>query len=388
MKNVELTGLKGVGPAVKAKLEKLNIKTQSDLLFLLPTRYENRTFIKNIGSLVPDEEAQIEGRVLVCSIVYRGRRMMVMQLADDTGVLTVRFFTFSKYQAAGLKPNTIVRCFGKTRKISSGVEMIHPSYQIINNNDPKPLPKTLTPVYPTTKGLPQARLRQIISLGIQKQLKQTDELLPEVIVKEMGLGTLEEALVNIHNPKPEEFNTADHFAPLKRLVAEELIANQLALRRIKKTTQSNPAQAMTRNTLIEEFVGRLPFTLTHSQERVVNEIKEDLRKPVPMMRLLQGDVGSGKTVVAALAMSIAADNETQSVLMAPTELLAEQHMDNLGGWFEPLGVKTVLLKSKLTQKERRLILSEIKSGEASIIVGTHALFQNKVEYKNLSLVIV
>ncbi|MEO1928810.1 MAG: OB-fold nucleic acid binding domain-containing protein, partial [Gammaproteobacteria bacterium] len=180
MKNVELTGLKGVGPAVKAKLEKLNIKTQSDLLFLLPTRYENRTFIKNIGLLVPDEEAQIEGRVVVCNIVYRGRRMMVMQLADETGFLTVRFFTFNKYQAAGLKPNTIVRCFGKTRKISSGVEMIHPSYQIINNNDLKPLPKTLTPVYPTTKGLPQAKLRQIVSLGIQEQLKQTDELLPEV----------------------------------------------------------------------------------------------------------------------------------------------------------------------------------------------------------------
>ncbi len=385
---MELTGLKGVGPAVKAKLEKLNIKTQSDLLFLLPTRYENRTFIKNIGLLVPDEEAQIEGRVVVCNIVYRGRRMMVMQLADETGFLTVRFFTFNKYQAAGLKPNTIVRCFGKTRKISSGVEMIHPSYQIINNNDLKPLPKTLTPVYPTTKGLPQAKLRQIVSLGIQEQLKQTDELLPEVIVKEMGFGTLEEALVKIHNPTPEEFYNADRFAPLKRLVAEELIANQLALRRIKKTTQSNPAQALVRNTLIKALVGRLPFTLTHSQERVVNEIKEDLKKPRPMMRLLQGDVGSGKTVVAALAMSIAADNETQSVLMAPTELLAEQHLDNLRGWFEPLGVKTVLLKSNLTQKEKGLILSDIKNGEASIIVGTHALFQNKVEYKNLSLVIV
>jgi len=385
---VELTELKGVGPAVKTKLEKLNIKTQSDLLFLLPTRYENRTFIKNIGSLVPDEEAQIEGKVLVCNIIYRGRRMMVMQLADETGFLTVRFFTFSKYQAAGLKPNTLVRCFGKTRKVSSGVEMIHPSYQIINNNDPKPLPKTLTPVYPTTKGLPQAKLRQIVSLGIQKQLKQTDELLPEVIVKEMGFGTLEEALVKIHNPTPEEFYNTDRFAPLKRLVAEELIANQLALRRIKKTTQSNPAQALVKNTLIKEFVGRLSFALTHSQERVVNEIKEDLRKPVPMMRLLQGDVGSGKTVVAALAMSIAADNVTQSALMAPTELLAEQHMDNLRGWFEPLGVKTVLLKSNLTQKEKRLILNDIKNGEASIIVGTHALFQNKVEYKNLGLVIV
>ena len=385
---MELTELKGVGPAVKIKLEKLNIKTQSDLLFLLPTRYENRTFIKDIGSLVPDEEAQIEGTVLVCNIVYRGRRMLVVQLADETGILTLRFFTFSKYQAAGLKPNTTVRCFGKARQSGSGVEMIHPSYQIIDNNDPSPLSKTLTPVYPTTKGLPQAKLRQIVSLGIQKQLKQTDELLPQVIVDEMGFGTLEEALVKIHNPTPEEFYTADRFSPLKRLVAEELIANQLALRRIKRTTQSNPAHAMTRGALIKELVERLPFTLTDSQERVVNEIKEDLRKPVPMMRLLQGDVGSGKTVVAALAMSMAADNKTQSVLMAPTELLAEQHLENLKGWFGPLGVKTVLLKSKLTQKERGLILNEIKHGEVSIIVGTHALFQNKVEYKNLGLVVV
>ena len=386
---MELTELKGVGPAVKIKLEKLNIKTQSDLLFLLPTRYEDRTFIKDIGSLVPDEEAQIEGTVLVCNIVYRGRRMLLVQLADETGILTLRFFTFSKYQAAGLKPNTTVRCFGKTRQAGSGVEMIHPSYQIIDNNNPSPLSKTLTPVYPTTKGLPQAKLRQIVSLGIQKQLKQTDELLPQIIVDEMGFGTLEEALIKIHKPNTRRvFMLPDRFSPLKRLVAEELIANQLALRRIKRTTQSNPAHAMTRGALIKELVERLPFTLTDSQERVVNEIKEDLRKPVPMMRLLQGDVGSGKTVVAALAMSMAADNKTQSVLMAPTELLAEQHLENLRGWFGPLGVKSVLLKSKLTQKERALILNEIKHGEVSIIVGTHALFQNKVEYKNLGLVVV
>ena len=388
MSTEELTDLKGVGPAVKAKLEKLSINKQSDLLFLLPTRYEDKTQLKKIGALMPDQEVLVEGRVLLCSVVYRGRRMMLVQLSDDTGILTLRFFTFSKYQSQNLARNTVVRCYGKTRKTSSGIEIIHPQYQIINPEKPTPLNKSLTPVYPTTKGLAQSKLRQTIGLSLKQQLGSTEELLPDSIIKEMGLGTLKNALSKIHNPLPSELNNLEAFEPLKRLVVEELIANQLALRRLKKTTQSNPALTLNEDQLMVSVLKALPFKLTNSQSRVINEIKDDLAKPIPMMRLLQGDVGSGKTVVAAAAMAIAAASDSQSVLMAPTELLAEQHKNSLENWFKPLGVNVVILKSKLVKKQKDLILNQIQSGAASIIVGTHALFQTQVEYKNLGLVIV
>ena len=388
MATEELTDLKGVGPAVKAKLEKLNINKQSDLLFLLPTRYEDRTQLKKIGALIPDQEVLVEGRVLLCSVVYRGRRMMLVQLSDDTGILTLRFFTFSKYQSQNLARNTVVRCYGKTRKTSSGLEIIHPQYQIINPEKPLPLNKALTPVYPTTKGLTQSKLRQIISLSLKQQLGSTEELLPASVIEEMGLGTLKNALSKIHRPLPSELNSLEAFQPLKRLVVEELIANQLALRHIKKTTQSNSALVLNEGQLMASVLTALPFNLTNSQSRVINEIKDDLAKPVPMMRLLQGDVGSGKTVVAAAAMAIAAASNSQSVLMAPTELLAEQHKNTLENWFKPLGINVVILKSKLVKKQKDLILNQIQSGAASIIVGTHALFQRQVEYKNLGLVIV
>ena len=355
---------------------------------MLPHRYEDRTHLKKIGALVADEEALIEGRVLLCSIVYRGRRMMIVQLSDDTGMLTMRFFTFSKYQAQNLSRDTVVRCYGKTRKTASGIEMIHPQYQVIDPESPAPLSKRLTPVYPTTKGLSQTKLRQIVNASLKEQLKNTEEILPDEIIVEMGLGSLSDALSKIHNPLPSEVNDKEKFEPLRRLVAEELIANQLALRQIKKTTQSNPALALSDNQLMKTFIKNLPFKLTGSQKRVTGEIEKDLAEPTPMMRLLQGDVGSGKTVVAASAMALAAASKSQSVLMAPTELLAEQHKNNLDEWFNPLGVKVVILKSKLPKKQKDLILGQIKNGEASIIIGTHALFQTQVEYKNLGLVIV
>ena len=388
MSNEELTALKGVGPALKDKLAKLSINKQSDLLFLLPTRYEDRTKLKKIGALLPDEEALIEGRVLLCSVVYRGRRMMLVQLSDDTGMLTMRFFTFSKFQAQNLSRDTLVRCYGKTRKTSSGIEMIHPQYQVIDPEKHTPLSKRLTPVYPTTKGLSQTKLRQIVGASLKEQLKNTEEILPDEIIAEMGLGSLRDALSKIHRPLPSEVIDQEKFEPLRRLVAEELIANQLALRHIKKTTQSNPALALSDNQVMKTFIKNLPFRLTGSQKRVVGEIEKDLAEPIPMMRLLQGDVGSGKTVVAASAMAIAAASGSQSVLMAPTELLAEQHKNNLDEWFNPLGVKVAILKSKLPKKQKDLILGQIKNGEASIIIGTHALFQTQVEYKNLGLVIV
>ena len=381
----DLTSLKGIGPAIAEKLTKLDVHSQSDLMFLMPIRYEDRTSITPIGALSHDQQVLIQGRVLLTNIVYRGRRTLLSQLSDDTGMVTLRFFSFSNQQAKNLARNTLVRCFGRVRKTATGVEIIHPEYQIINPDNIPPLDPTLTPIYPSTKGLSQGKLRSIIKLALDSQLNSVEELLPKEIADLLEVMPLGEALRAVHNLPKEEQN----FPPAKlRLVTEELIANQLALKRIKKTTQSNKAIALKNIVEKNNLIKQLPFTLTNSQERVVREIEEDLVLPRPMMRLLQGDVGSGKTIVAALAIAIAAGSSAQAAFMAPTELLAEQHYNNLKVWFDPLGIEVVLLKSKLPAKEKKQILSSIENGTSSIVIGTHALFQGAVNYNNLALVIV
>ena len=381
----DLTSLKGIGPAIAEKLTKLDVHSQSDLMFLMPIRYEDRTSITPIGALSHDQQVLIQGRVLLTNIVYRGRRTLLSQLSDDTGMVTLRFFSFSNQQAKNLARNTLVRCFGRVRKTATGVEIIHPEYQIINPDNIPPLDPTLTPIYPSTKGLSQGKLRSIIKLALDSQLNSVEELLPKEIADLLEVMPLGEALRAVHNLPKEEQN----FPPAKlRLVTEELIANQLALKRIKKTTQSNKAIALKNTEEKNNLIKQLPFTLTNSQERVVREIEEDLVLPRPMMRLLQGDVGSGKTIVAALAIAIAAGSSAQAAFMAPTELLAEQHYNNLKVWFDPLGIEVVLLKSKLPAKEKKQILSSIENGTSSIVIGTHALFQGAVNYNNLALVIV
>ena len=384
----DLLDLRGVGPALASKLKKLNILSQYDLLFLLPIRYEDKTSLNNISDLAVGEKALIQGRVVMTTVVYRGRRMLISQLSDDTGIITLRMFHFSKQQAKQLEKNALVRCFGQARKTTSGLEMIHPEYQIINPKKPLPLETGLTPIYPTTEGLQQGRLRKIIRIALERQIDSIPELLPDSIVKELGLVPLAEALKEIHQPSQK--NSVNEYENLfrKRLIIEELLANQLALKRLKRRTKQESAKPLTNPLLKESLILALPFELTKSLSRVVEEIEEDLKTNHPMMRLLQGDVGSGKTIVAALAMLIAVGSKQQAALMAPTELLAEQHFDNLVSWFEPLGVSVGLLKSKLSAKNRREIHAGIAEGSIDIIVGTHALFQPDVFYKNLALVVV
>jgi len=384
----DLIELKGVGPALVSKLEKLNIHSQYDLLFLLPIRYEDKTSLQQISDLVPGEKVLIQGTIVLTTIVYRGRRMLISQLSDDTGIITLRFFHFSKQQAKGLAKNTIVRCFGQTRKTTSGLEMIHPEYQIIDPENPQPLDTGLTPIYPSTEGLQQGRLRNIIRAALSQQIDSIPELLPHSIIKELGLVPLTESLLEIHQPSQKNIANEHENLFRQRLIIEELLANQLALKRLKRRTKKEPAMALTNPLLKESLITALPFKLTKSQSRVVGEIEEDLKKNQPMMRLLQGDVGSGKTIVAALAMLIAVGNKQQAALMAPTELLAEQHFDTLVSWFEPLGVSVALLKSKLSAKDRREVFAGVAEGSIDIIVGTHALFQPNVVYKRLALVIV
>lgn len=383
----DLTSLRGVGPAIEEKLTKLDVHNQIDLLFLMPIRYEDRTLVTPIGALSHDQQVLIQGRVLLTNIVYRGRRTLLSQLSDDTGMVTLRFFSFSNQQAKNLSRNTLVRCFGRVRKTATGVEIIHPEYQIIDPDNIPPLASTLTPIYPSTKGLSQGKLRSMIKLALDSQLNSVEELLPKEIADLLHVMSLGESLEEIHSPPKTE--QEEGFSPAKlRLVTEELIANQLALKRIKRTTQLNKAIALKNIKEKNNLIKQLPFTLTNSQERVVREIEEDLMVPRPMMRLLQGDVGSGKTVVAALAIAIAAGSNAQAAFMAPTELLAEQHYNNLKVWFDPLGIEVVLLKSKLPAKEKKQILGSIEDGTSSIIIGTHALFQGAVNYNNLALVVV
>ena len=383
----DLRSLRGVGPAITEKLSKLDVHNQADLLFLMPIRYEDRTLVTPIGALSHDQQVLIQGRVLLTNIVYRGRRTLLSQLSDDTGMVTLRFFSFSNQQAKNLSRNTLVRCFGRVRKTATGVEIIHPEYQIIDPDNIPPLASTLTPIYPSTKGLSQGKLRSMIKLALDSQLHSVEELLPKEIADLLHVMPLGESLKAIHSPPKTE--QEEGFSPAKlRLVTEELIANQLALKRIKRTTQLNKAIALKNIKEKNNLTKQLPFTLTNSQERVVREIEEDLMVPRPMMRLLQGDVGSGKTVVAALAIAIAAGSNAQAAFMAPTELLAEQHYNNLKVWFDPLGIEVVLLKSKLPAKEKKQILGSIEDGTSSIIIGTHALFQGAVNYNNLALVVV
>ena len=384
----DLIDLKGVGPALVSKLQKLKVHNQYDLLFLLPIRYEDKTSLHKISALVAGEKALIQGFIVLTTVVYRGRRMLISQLSDDTGIITLRFFNFSKQQAKRLAKNTVVRCFGQTRKTASGLEMIHPEYQIINPENPAPLEAGLTPIYPTTEGLQQGRLRKIVRAALEQQIDTIEELLPASIVKELGLVPLTESLREIHQPSQKNIVNDHQSLARKRLIIEELLANQLALKRLKRYTKKEPAMVLANRLLKESLIKNLPFILTKSQARVVEEIEMDLKKNQPMMRLLQGDVGSGKTIVAALAMLIAVGSKQQAALMAPTELLAEQHFNTVVSWFEPLGVSVALLKSKLSAKDRRTVLAGIANGTIDIIVGTHALFQPSVVYKNLALVVV
>lgn len=384
----DLIDLKGVGPALVSKLQKLKVHNQYDLLFLLPIRYEDKTSLHKISTLVAGEKALIQGFIVLTTVVYRGRRMLISQLSDDTGIITLRFFNFSKQQARRLAKNTVVRCFGQTRKTASGLEMIHPEYQIINPENPAPLEAGLTPIYPTTEGLQQGRLRKIVRAALEQQIDTIEELLPASIVKELGLVPLTESLREIHQPSQKNIVNDHQSLARKRLIIEELLANQLALKRLKRYTKKEPAMVLANRLLKESLIKNLPFILTKSQARVVEEIEMDLKKNQPMMRLLQGDVGSGKTIVAALAMLIAVGSKQQAALMAPTELLAEQHFNTVVSWFEPLGVSVALLKSKLSAKDRRTVFAGVANGTIDIIVGTHALFQPSVVYKNLALVVV
>jgi ATP-dependent DNA helicase RecG len=390
----ELRDLRGVGPRLEAILEQFGIHRVEDLLFHLPLRYEDRTRVDPIGGLIPGVRVQIEGTVEHSAIVRGRRTMLVVMLADGTGRLTLRFFHFRAAQKKQLSRGTRLRCYGEVRAGFNGLEMVHPSYRRILREQDEALPDRLTPVYPSTEGLGQANwislTDQALALLGAGRL-QLDELLPAGLRGDLRIPSLVSALTTIHRPPPGADVAAlveRRHPAQQRLALEELLAHNLSMQRMHRRQRAFPAPVMAEAGLPEaEFQRGLPFELTQAQGRVVREIQQDLARPHPMQRLVQGDVGSGKTVVAAIAALRAIGNDHQVAIMAPTELLAEQHLRSFSDWFEPLGIRPTWLSSKVTGKARNEALRAIAEG-APLVIGTHALMQEGVRFARLGLAIV
>ncbi|HEY4973761.1 MAG TPA: ATP-dependent DNA helicase RecG, partial [Steroidobacteraceae bacterium] len=380
------------GGALAPKLARLGVEQPQDILFVLPARYEDRTHVVPIGSLQPGMRAVVEGEVLLSQIVFRRRRSLLVRLADGAGSLTLRFFYFSNAQREGLARGTRLRCHGEVRRGPLGLEIVHPEYRRIVGLG-EPLPQTLTPIYPATEGLTQGRLRALVDRALRTlDSSGIAELLPESLLERAGLPTLRAALEFMHRPplgtQLAQLAAGRHPAQ-RRLAFEELLAHQLSLMELRRRTRRDHALALTDSLgLAARLLAALPFSLTGAQRRVLDEVERDLAATTPMARLVQGDVGCGKTVIAAAAAARAIGSGMQVAFMAPTELLAEQHARSLMGWFDPLGVTVSLLTGSQPARTRRAALQALASGSAQLCVGTHALFQDDVRFSNLGLAII
>ena len=385
-----VAALKGVGPRIAERLLRLGVERITDLLCLLPLRYEDRTEIRPLGGLTFGEKVLIEGSVELAEVAFRRRRTLLCRIADGTGALTLRFFHFSRVQQQQLVRGARLRCFGEVRNGATGLEMIHPEYRVVGAGA-EPPEDVLTPIYPTTEGLHQQRLRRFVhqALAWMETAAPVDHLRDQLAEDSPGFA---ESLGFLHGPPP-----GTDIAPLlaskhpcqRRLALEELVAQRLSLQRLNLGRRREHAVALKdHHSLIAQFQTQLPFRFTAAQQSVLREILADLSRPSPMHRLLQGDVGSGKTVVAAAAALAAVSAGWQTAVMVPTELLAEQQFASLSGWLEPLGPQVVLLTGSVTGSGRAHVLGDIASGRAQIVVGTQALFQEGVRFARLALIIV
>lgn len=388
-----LTTLGGVGPALADTLGKLGLREVQDLWFHLPLRYEDRTTVVPIGDLRPGDRAQVEGIVEHVERGFRFRPQLKVIIGDDSGrPLLLRFFHFRKAQVDLLAKGTRLLCFGEVRQGPQGLEIVHPQYQRIEPDEAVLVDERLTPVYPTTEGLGPRRLASVISRALA-HLPVDDrlELIPDEIGRPMGLTSLRNALLHVHRPPPDvdlrQLGEGTHPAQ-QRLAFEELLTQHLTLRRMRAAVKKRKSPALkSAGTLRDRLLAALPFALTKAQARVSKEVARDLARAHPMLRLVQGDVGSGKTVVAALAALAAIESGYQVALMAPTELLAEQHLRNFRAWLEPLGLEVEWLAGKVQGKARKSALARAAGG-AHVLVGTHALMQEGVSFAKLGLVIV
>ena len=388
--------LKGVGPRVAEKLQKLGLSSQRDLLFHLPLRYEDRTFVSPVGSLQPGQRCQIEAEVLHAGVSFRrvgrSRRVLAARLADNTGVVGVRFFFFNANQQKLFEKGNWLRCFGEVRVAQGELEMIHPEVELIDIDNPSPLPQTLTPIYPTTEGLHQLSIKRILQQVLDKL--KTDgiaETLPQTWLDENNFPDISSAMLRLHSPenKADSDLIAHNRHPAQhRFIVEDVAAHRLELvQRRRQIRSRKTASIEPKRDLLERLAQSLPFELTGAQQRVLADLMQDFAAGKPMIRLVQGDVGSGKTVVAALACLPVIQSGYQAALMAPTEILAEQHYQSFLQWLEPLGISVVNLMGADKGKKRARKTSMIASGEAQVVIGTHALFQASVEFNRLGFII-
>lgn len=393
--NQPVATLTGIGSQTAARMEKLGIYKIQDLLFHLPLRYEDRTQVCPMGSAAVGMSVLVCGRIELTDVLAHGRHSLVCRISDGTGFLILRFFHFSAKQRMVLEAGTLISCFGEIRHGFSGLEMIHPEYKIVKSKDACVTETSLTPVYPLTEGLRQSTLRkavkQALNLSLQTEAALKDWL-PGKLLATLSLPGLSEAIHTLH--APDEKISADdllngNLPALKRLVFEEFLAHHLSLKLTRNRNRAWHAPALNPDPeFIRPFIDSLPFSLTEAQRRVIKEVENDCSMSKPMMRLLQGDVGSGKTIVAAYAALLALNTGYQVAVMAPTELLAEQHYRNFIDWFKSLPIKVDFLTSQLKGKPRKETLEALVNGSTGIIIGTHALFQESVIFSRLGLVII
>jgi len=384
------------------KLARLNLFCLQDVLFHLPLRYEDRTRIVAIGSLHHSNRAVIEGVVEHSAISFsrsgrQRRRILMVHMADGTGSIKLRFFNFSSAQQEKLAKGKRIRCYGEARRVTNHLEMIHPEFSEVLTAELSPADQTLTAVYPTTDGVHQLTLKRLTDQVLEILNQENSALLTDYLPETTTLSgqrpiNLKAAINFIHRPPPDVSLAAleEGVHPAQqRLAFEELLTHQLSLQQLRDKIQAQGAEKLSDGgELLTRFIKQLPFELTSAQDKVMAVIKADILQPKPMLRLVQGDVGSGKTVVAFAACLMAVNSGRQAAIMAPTEILAEQHYANFTSWANELGLKVAWLSGKTKVKQRREMLEIISNGEANIVVGTHALFQQDVVFSHLSLVVI
>jgi len=380
--------LAGLSRPTLDKLAKLNIASKFDLVLHLPLRYDDETHLYRIKDAPPGRDVLIEATVVETDIKYRPRRQLVVHLEDGSGTVTLRFLNFYGSQVKQFESGARVRAFGEIRHGFFGAEMVHPRYRIVQPETP--VAEALTPVYPTTAGLGQDTLRKLIGRALAGE--KLEDTLPEALVRQHHFPKFRDAVYFLHNPSPEvsqeELQLRTHPA-WRRMKFDELLAQQLSMRIHQQKRRGLGAPALRpKGTLVSRLLKALPFQLTNAQQRAVAQIREDLGKPHPMQRLLQGDVGSGKTIVAAIAALQCVENKYQVALMAPTEILAEQHYRKFSGWLESLGLAVAWLSGSTKKSDKKQILANVAAGDAPVVVGTHALFEDDVVFNNLGLAII
>lgn len=387
--------IKGIGEALALKLTKLNIHCVGDLLLHFPFRYENHTQVTPMRCLCDAQNALIEGTIISANQIGRQKKRYIVGLRDPSGYCEIVFFKTFHSQETQWQKGSALRCFGQAKLSPKGFQMVHPEWTRLQEGIILPLPETLTPIYPTVAGLAQKTLRKIIHrvlMSYENSVNRQEDVLASKLGFLPAMMSVWEALKLIHQPTPDIDQHAlverQHSA-YRRLIIEELLAHHITMLKIRENIQTEQAKALVLDAAkLDKFLAQLPFQLTAAQEDAWNTIRQDLAKNTPMLRLVQGDVGCGKTIVAALAALTAVSLDQQVVIMVPTEILAEQHLQHFQAWFEPFSVRCELLTGRLKAKERRSVEENIALGLTKIIIGTHALFQENVKYQSLGLVII